>query len=154
MINSDNIDNVAQSFFIVLIFCSVMSDSYILFDNFLKNNYIKKKINYSKKIYKIAHSIFFNNYKKDNKGNIIIGKEKEKENNKNPFDEDIQEEPIQEEPIQEEPIQEEPNQKEPIQEEHVCEEHVCEEPKLNESIKKPIEKVKKIKNIKKSKSKI
>jgi hypothetical protein len=71
---SQNIDNIAQSFFIVLIFCSLVSDSYLLFDNFIKNDYIKKKVNYCKKIYKITVDLFFNNYEKDNEGNIIINK--------------------------------------------------------------------------------
>jgi hypothetical protein len=94
---SDNIDNIAQSFFFVLIFCSLVSDSYIVFDNFLKNNYVKKKVGFLKKIYKITINLFCNNYEKDNDGNIIINKltenvnKKVKKNNtllkiNNPFD--------------------------------------------------------------------
>ena len=68
----NSIDNVAQSFFIALIFCSIISDSYIVLNNFFENNYIKKKVNYFKKIYKIVVSLSFNDYKNDNNGNIII----------------------------------------------------------------------------------
>ena len=112
--SSQNIDNIAQSFFIVLIFCSLVSDSYLLFDNFIKNDYIKKKVNYCKKIYKITVDLFLNNYEKDDEGNIIINKKniktiKSKEKNikksknikdnielksKNPFDEEYDNEII------------------------------------------------------------
>jgi len=112
--SSQNIDNIAQSFFIVLIFCSLVSDSYLLFDNFIKNDYIKKKVNYCKKIYKINVDLFLNNYEKDDEGNIIINKKniktiKSKEKNikksknikdntelksKNPFDEEYDNEII------------------------------------------------------------
>ena len=40
---NENIDKLAQSFFLVLIFCSLLSDSYIIFENFIKNDYVKKK---------------------------------------------------------------------------------------------------------------
>jgi len=73
--SSDTIDNIAQSIFITLIFCSLVSDSYIMFDNFLKNNYIQKKLHYCNKIYKIIIGLSFNNYKKDKNGNIIISDE-------------------------------------------------------------------------------
>jgi hypothetical protein len=57
-----------------LIFCSLVSDSYILCDAFLNNEHIKKKINYCNKIYRITVDLFFNNYEKDSEGNIIINK--------------------------------------------------------------------------------
>ena len=53
MNNSEDIDRLAQSFFIVLISCSLMNDSYILINDFFKNNYVKKKINYIKNIFDI-----------------------------------------------------------------------------------------------------
>ena len=68
----ESIDRLAQGFFISLIFCSLMSDSYITINNFIKNDYIKKKINYFNKIYKVIVCLTFNNYKDDNEGNIII----------------------------------------------------------------------------------
>jgi hypothetical protein len=68
----ESIDRLAQGFFISLVLCSLMSDSYITVHNFLKNDYIKKKINYLNKIYKVIVSLTFNNYKNDNDGNIII----------------------------------------------------------------------------------
>ena len=90
--SSENIDNIAQSFFLVLIFCSLVSDFYIAFDNFLNNNYIKKKISYCKKVYKVIVGLTFNNYIKDKEGNIIIN-EKPVEvkpiiKSYNPFDDD------------------------------------------------------------------
>jgi hypothetical protein len=93
----NDIDNLAQSFFIVLIVCSLMNDSYVVVNNLFNNTYIKKKVNYSNKIYKIAKNMIFNNYEKDEKGNIIINdiEEKLKKNNieinkssNNPFDSD------------------------------------------------------------------
>ena len=74
MNNSEDIDRLAQSFFIVLISCSLMNDSYILINDFFKNNYVKKKINYIKNICDISYNLAFNNYKNDNEGNIIIDK--------------------------------------------------------------------------------
>jgi len=74
----ESIDRLAQGFFISLVFCSLMSDSYITIHNFIKNDYIKKKINYLNKIYKVVVCLTFNNYKDDNEGNIII-----EENSKN-----------------------------------------------------------------------
>jgi hypothetical protein len=79
--SNENIDKLAQSFFILLVFCSLLSDSYIMFNNFLQNNFIKKNINYYKNIYKIIVGVSFNKYKNDEDGNIII------ENNYNVKDE-------------------------------------------------------------------
>lgn len=39
----NDIDNLAQSFFIVLIVCSLMNDSYVVVNNLFNNTYIKKK---------------------------------------------------------------------------------------------------------------
>jgi len=50
---NDNIDNLAFSFFSLLTFCSLLSDSYIIINSFLKNNYVKKKINNIKNISKV-----------------------------------------------------------------------------------------------------
>jgi len=69
-----DIDRLAQSFFIVLISCSLMNDSYILLNDFFKNSYVRKKINYIKNICDISYNLAFNNYKNDNDGNIIIDK--------------------------------------------------------------------------------
>ena len=79
--SNENIDKIAQSFFILLVFCSLLSDSYIMFNNFLQNNFIRKNINYYKNIYKIIVGVSFNKYKNDENGNIII------ENNYNVKDE-------------------------------------------------------------------
>ena len=70
--STESIDRLAQSFFMVLVFCSFVSDSYIVFENFLKNNYVQKKLNYYKKLYKVVCGLSFNNYKNDDDGNIII----------------------------------------------------------------------------------
>ena len=80
MDNTQNIDKLAQSFFIVLVFCSVASDSYIFINNILKNNYVKKKINYAKKMYKIARGLTLQNYINDDEGNIIIDDKDEDKN--------------------------------------------------------------------------
>ena len=87
-------DNLAQSFFVGLIFCSLLSDSYIIYNDILKNNYIKKKVNYVKKIYDVVVGISCNNYKNDNNGNIIIDFENIKSTN--PFEEDCYEEQVDE----------------------------------------------------------
>jgi hypothetical protein len=112
--SNENIDRLAQSFFLVLIFCSLLSDSYIMLENFIKNDYVRKKLNYCKKVSKVLIGLSFNNYKKDDEGNIIIENDDNKQiisddsddeieqiseeindlmkdysNNKNPFDEDI-----------------------------------------------------------------
>ena len=130
---SENIDNIAQSFFFVLIFCSLVSDSYIVFDNFLKNNYVKKKVGFFKKIYKITVELFCNNYEKDSDGNIIIHRltenvnKKVKKNNtlinlKNPFD-DIYKELEEIKEIVEDSIKEDSVKEDIDNEEHNNEEH-------------------------------
>jgi hypothetical protein len=70
--STESIDRLAQSFFMVLVFCSFVSDSYIVFENFLKNNYVQKKLNHYKKLYKVVCGLSFNNYQNDEEGNIII----------------------------------------------------------------------------------
>ena len=69
---TDTIDKLAQSFFLALILCSLMNDSYIIIINFTNNTYIKKKVGYIKNIINIAYNLSFNNFKKDTDGNIII----------------------------------------------------------------------------------
>jgi hypothetical protein len=68
----DNVDNLALAFFTSLVACSILSDSYIVANNFLKNNYIKKRLSYIKKIYKVINAVVRNNYKKDDNGNIVL----------------------------------------------------------------------------------
>lgn len=80
MSNTESIDKLAQSFFIVLVFCSMASDSYIFIENLLKNNYIKKRINYAKNIYKVVRGLTLNNYINDDEGNIVIDEEEINEN--------------------------------------------------------------------------
>ena len=68
--NSDTeINNLAQSIFIVLSFCSVISNFVIYSDKLLENNKNFKKINST---YNVLKEYFFNNYKEDKDGNIII----------------------------------------------------------------------------------
>jgi hypothetical protein len=83
---SENINNLAFSFFSGLVICSILSDSYIILNNFLKNNYIKKKINYFKNIYRIIIGLSLNSFKNDDNGDIIIQESENKSTN--PFDED------------------------------------------------------------------
>ena len=40
---NDSIDNLAFAFFSTLTFCSILSDSYIILNNFLNKNHVKKK---------------------------------------------------------------------------------------------------------------
>jgi hypothetical protein len=71
--NSDTeINNLAQSIFIVLSFCSVISNVVIYSDKLLENNKNFKKINNT---YNVLKEYFFNNYKEDKDGNIIIENE-------------------------------------------------------------------------------
>ena len=69
---SDSIDNLAFSFFSLLTMCSLLSDSYIIINDFFKNTYIKKKINHIKNIGKVIFGLSFKKYKNDDDGNIII----------------------------------------------------------------------------------
>ena len=57
MSDNDNIDKIALAFFSSLLICSILNDSYSIINNFLKNNYVKNKIDYLKKIYKIIISL-------------------------------------------------------------------------------------------------
>ncbi len=92
IIKNDNIDNLAFSFFSLLTFCSVLSDSYIVINNFLKSNEVKKKMNYLNKVFKVVVGLSFKKYKNDEEGNIIIDNENAENPKKynNPFD-DIEE---------------------------------------------------------------
>ena len=80
MSNNDNIDKIAFAFFSSLVVCSILNDSYSIINSILKNNYVKKKIDYCKKIYKVIINLSLCNYKKDNYGNIIIDNETENTN--------------------------------------------------------------------------
>lgn len=87
--SSDNIDRIAFIFFSALTFCAIMNDSYSLFNNLFKNNYVKKKMNNLNKIRKVFIGLLFNNYTNDNEGNIIIEEDVKLNNiSKNPFDDD------------------------------------------------------------------
>lgn len=71
--NSDTeINNLAQSIFIVLSFCSVISNIVIYSDKILENNEINKKFKSINNTYSVLKEYFFNNYKEDNNGNIIF----------------------------------------------------------------------------------
>lgn len=69
---SDNIDNLAQSFFIVLIFCSVLNDSYSIMNNYFNNEHVQKKMKYYNNVYTVAKNILTKNYESDSDGTIII----------------------------------------------------------------------------------
>jgi hypothetical protein len=64
--SNSNIDNLAQSFFILLIFCSCLSDFIIL-----KNGGLSEKVN---NISDAIYGVVFNKCNKDEKGNIVINK--------------------------------------------------------------------------------
>ena len=148
--SSDTIDSIAQSIFVTLIFCSLVSDSYIMFDNFLKNNYIKKKIHYCNKIYQIIIGLSFNNYKKDKKGNIIISNE-EKVTEEKVSEEKVNEEKVMEEKVTEEKVTEEKVTEEKVTEVKVTEEKVTEEKDMIQKKNTPKKNIKEV--IKKTKKK-
>ena len=64
--SNSNIDNLAQSFFILLIFCSCLSDFIIL-----KNGGLSEKVN---NISDAIYGVVFNKCNKDENGNIVIDK--------------------------------------------------------------------------------
>ena len=85
--NNDNdhqINNLAQSIFIVLTFCSVISNVVIYSDKILENNEINKNFKKINNTYTVLKEYFFNNYKEDDSGNIIFEKNIETLNNKVP----------------------------------------------------------------------
>ena len=73
--NSDTeINNLAQSSFIVLLFCSIISNIVIYSDKILENNEINKNFKKINNTYTVLKQYFSNNYKEDDKGNIIFEK--------------------------------------------------------------------------------
>jgi hypothetical protein len=79
--NSDTeINNLAQSSFIVLLFCSIISNVVIYSDKILENNEINKNFKKINNTYTVLKQYFSNNYKEDDSGNIIF----EKNDNKVP----------------------------------------------------------------------
>jgi hypothetical protein len=73
--NSDTeINNLAQSSFIVLLFCSIISNVVIYSDKILENNEINKNFKKINNTYTVLKEYFFNNYKEDDSGNIIFEK--------------------------------------------------------------------------------
>ena len=148
--SSDTIDSIAQSIFVTLIFCSLVSDSYIMFDNFLKNNYIKKKIHYCNKIYQIIIGLSFNNYKKDKKGNIIISNE-EKVTEEKVSEDKVSEEKVNEDKVIDDNVTEVKVTEEKITEEKVTEEKVTEVKDMIQKKNTPKKNIKEV--IKKTKKK-
>jgi hypothetical protein len=73
--NSDiEINNLAQSIFIVLSFCSIISNVVIYSDKILENSEINKNCKKINNTYTVLKEYFFNNYKEDDSGNIIFEK--------------------------------------------------------------------------------
>lgn len=73
--NSDiEINNLAQSIFIVLSFCSIISNVVIYSDKILENSEINKNFKKINNTYTVLKEYFFNNYKEDDNGNIIFEK--------------------------------------------------------------------------------
>jgi hypothetical protein len=141
----NSIDKVAQGFFISLLVCSFINDSYIIIDNLFKNKHVKKKVNHLSHVYKVVSNIAFNNYKNDEEGNIIIDDPSKDEEDNDSIDEEDnkeleelneklnnelihQEEKIEShESISESPVQEKEEQaQESILELHIQEEQVQE----------------------------
>jgi hypothetical protein len=83
--NSDTeINNLAQSIFIVLSFCSIISNVVIYSDKILENNEINKNFKKINNTYTVLKEYFFNNYKEDDSGNIIFENNIELPDNKVP----------------------------------------------------------------------
>lgn len=85
--NNDNdhqINNLAQSIFIVLTFCSIISNVVIYSDKILENNEINKNFKKINNTYTVLKEYFFNNYKEDDSGNIIFEKNIDSPDNKVP----------------------------------------------------------------------
>ena len=71
--NSDTeINNLAQSIFIVLSFCSIISNIVIYSDKIMENNEMNKNFNKINNTYTVLKEYFFNNYNEDDNGNIIF----------------------------------------------------------------------------------
>jgi len=83
--NSDTeINHLAQSIFIILSFCSIISNVVICSDKILENNEINKNFKKINNTYTVLKEYFFNNYKEDDSGNIIFEKNIEIPDNKVP----------------------------------------------------------------------
>jgi hypothetical protein len=84
--NSDTeINHLAQSIFIILSFCSIISNVVICSDKILENNEINKNFKKINNTYTVIKEYFFNNYKEDDNGNIIFEKNIEVLDNKVPI---------------------------------------------------------------------
>ena len=64
--NNDGINTVAQSFFFILIFLSLLSDTYIMLNNIVEKKYVKNKIEYIKNIYNLTKNLLLNKYEENN----------------------------------------------------------------------------------------
>jgi len=65
---SDEINNLAQAVFVVLSFCSLLSNIVIYSDKLSENENVKKITN----VYTVFKEYVTNNYNQDEEGNIII----------------------------------------------------------------------------------
>ena len=65
---SDEINNLAQAVFIVLSFCSLLSNIIIYSDKLSENENVKKVTN----VYTVFKEYVTNNYNQDEEGNIVI----------------------------------------------------------------------------------
>ena len=91
--NSDTeINNLAQSSFIILLFCSIISNVVIYSDKILENNEINKNFKKINNTYTVLKQYFSNNYKEDDSGNIIFEKNIEIPDNKVPDSKKIERE--------------------------------------------------------------
>jgi hypothetical protein len=70
--NSDPIDNLAQSFLIGLVICSTISDGYIMFKNYINDKETKKNVEYYSDVISAVSSVVFNKCEKNDDGTLII----------------------------------------------------------------------------------
>ncbi len=85
----DYTDNLAQSFLIGLVFCSVLSDVYIGVHSIFNNEDLKKKINYYQDVVSAVSSFSLNKYEENDDGSIYIENNVNKNKDKNQFKEKI-----------------------------------------------------------------
>ena len=84
---NETIDNLAQSFFIGLFFCTLLGDSYLYVQQFSKTPFMKKQLKKVKNITEAVSCVFFKKYKEED-GNIVIESPIQDKKNDNDVKED------------------------------------------------------------------
>ncbi len=77
---NETIDNLAQSFFIGLFFCTLLGDSYLYVQQFSKTSFMKKQLKKVKNISEAVSCVLFKKYKEED-GKIVIEPTQEQSTN-------------------------------------------------------------------------